>query len=557
MGALELDIATVMDLLIVGNVAAVAMFAVYGMHGPAEPSKVRFVAGKALQTVAWILLRLRGTAPDILSVYAGNALLLAGFNLESLALVTATSWSRRKNRGFAILAASGIALFFAFAGTPNGRVAAASAATILPYGALAAFMLRDRPASATKRFLGIGALIFCAILIARAATALSSGPRFGLMSPSLIQSLAFLPLYLSLVVTSTGFVLLLREKGDALLRESEDKYRSLVERASEGIVLAQDGRFVFANRRMGEMLGVKADELPGQDITRFIWPEDRQMVLDLSRERMGGRDAPESYDFRIFDAKGQARWVSLTATAVRWDGRPATLSLLTDIDGRKRSETRILELLREKETLLREVHHRVRNNLTLAMSLLSLQSDGASGRDAAEMLLDARNRLRTMIRIYERLDERNGYGRVPVKDYVPALMEDIAATYPAGARVRFTYDLEDVEMDNARLTTLGIIMNEACTNSLKYAFDGVEAPAIGISVAATADGGARVSIRDNGKGLPPDRRTGGSRGLGLAIIEALAGQLGAALEVDGSGGTAYRLEFPLGPGGVTRDGSAT
>jgi len=136
-----------------------------------------------------------------------------------------------------------------------------------------------------------------------------------------------------------------RKRAEEALRENEEKYRTLVEKANEGIIIAQDGVFVFANRRMSDLLGVPAGDLEGKPFIDFVWPEDRELVIANYRKRIAGETVCDAYDFRIIGAGGRATWVFLSAAAIQWKGKPATFNLMTDITDRKRAET----LLRKSE----------------------------------------------------------------------------------------------------------------------------------------------------------------------------------------------------------------
>jgi len=337
-----------------------------------------------------------------------------------------------------------------------------------------------------------------------------------------------------------------------VLRESEDKYRTLVEKASEAIVIAQDGILRFANSRMGVLVGVRVEDLVGKPLVDHVWPEDREAVLSHHLAREAGKVAPEAYDFRILDRDGRPLWISITATAILWQGRPASLGLLTDIDARKRQEERIAGLLRDKDLLLREVHHRVKNNLSVAMSLLALQSGEERKRDPDEVLMDAHNRLHAMVELYERLYRVGDFEAISVRDYLPSLVRGITAVFPQGKAVAFDLDLEDLRLDPQRLSSIGIIVNEIVTNSMKYAFEKVAEPRIGISVRSR---GERVELAcgDNGPGLPAGLDLAEPQGFGIQLISMLAEQLHGSLRTGEGTGTSWLLGFPLAPPGQPKE----
>jgi PAS domain S-box-containing protein len=122
------------------------------------------------------------------------------------------------------------------------------------------------------------------------------------------------------------------------MRESEEKYRTLVEKANEAIIIAQDGVFAFANRSMSELLGVPVTDLEGRAFIDYIWPDDREWVVENYKKRISGEIVPDAYDFRITGAGGRLRWASLSAAVIQWKGRPATINLITDITERKQAE---------------------------------------------------------------------------------------------------------------------------------------------------------------------------------------------------------------------------
>ncbi|PKN33892.1 MAG: hypothetical protein CVU61_11385 [Deltaproteobacteria bacterium HGW-Deltaproteobacteria-19] len=128
---------------------------------------------------------------------------------------------------------------------------------------------------------------------------------------------------------------------EEILGESEDKYLALVEKVNEGIIIVQDERFIFVNRKMSALLGVPVENLIGRKVFDYIWPEDRDRIAANYEGRLGGKDIESAYELRIKGAGGTLKWVTLSVTLIQWNGRPASLNLITDITERKAAENNL------------------------------------------------------------------------------------------------------------------------------------------------------------------------------------------------------------------------
>jgi PAS domain S-box-containing protein len=540
----SIDIRTVLDLLVVGSLGTVLTILVYRRPLEAERPLRLYMLGALAHAPAWFLLGLRGIVPDLFSIYLGNILVISGFGLGALALASVDSPGRRPDALFAALAAAGIAVVLVFAESPNGRMAASSFAVMLPFLALSVIMFARARRSPLRGAIALATAIYAAIHLWRAIYAISAGSGFSLMSPAAVQTIAFFPLILFQVAGTLGLILMLKQASDDALRDSEEKYRTLVEKASEGIVIVRDGRLAFANGRILEMTGMQGASLAGRAIGDFIWPDDRAMVAERHRARVEGAPAPDAYDFRIVGPSGQPFWVSASAARIAWKGRPASLMILTDIDGRRKSEEEVARLLAEKEMLLKEVHHRVKNNLAVAASLLDIQAAEASGKDPEAVLRDARARLGTLARLYELLHVTGGFDQAAVRPFLDSLIADLREVFPEAASVRFELDADDFSLEVRRLSSLGLLINEIVTNSMKHAFAKADEPTIRLT-ARLAQGRVRITCSDNGSGLEPEAGEGNDEGLGSRLIEMLAEQIGAELRKSVEGGYSYEIEFRL------------
>jgi len=199
-------------------------------------------------------------------------------------------------------------------------------------------------------------------------------------------------------------------------------------------------------------------------------------------------------------------------------------------------------LLAEKELILKEVHHRIKNNMNTISSLLSLQSAMIAEPAAISALSDAGNRIRSMSLLYDKLYRSVDYSELSVKDYLTTLVDEVVVNFPNSQHVRVEKRLEDFMLDAKRMQPLGIIINELITNAMKYAFRGREHGVLTVSAAMT---GAliQISIQDDGTGIPDSITLEGHDGFGLQLVNALARQLDGTIRIERDNGTRIVLEF--------------
>lgn len=541
MRSFNLDVSTVLLVLSIGNLALGAAIVAYRRLLTLERAARLFFAAKLLQGGAWLLLLLRGAVPDALSVVVGNGLLLSGFACEAYSIAAIERPARAQRRLYAAIVAAGTACLAVFLDDPAARVTAASAATAAIYLSFAFCMLR-RDRTDLRVFMACSAVLFAAVLAVRALAAARS-PGFNLFTPALVQSVSFLVPVLFLIVGGTGFFFILKERDDRLLSESEEKYRTVAEHASEAIGIIQDGRYVYANRTAERMALGHASGLLGRALGDSIWPEDRERVRDNYRRRMAGETVDAKYDVRLIGPDGAPRWTNLSVSRIEWEGRPAALALMTDIDELKKREQRIEGLLADKELLLREVNHRVKNNLSVAVSLLSMQDASRGGKSAEDVLRDAQARLRTMSELYQALNRKGAASELGIGDYLTVLVDEILLLFPRTPPVERALSFDPVSLESDTLSTIGLLVNEVLTNSLKHAFAGVPKPELRVSARAAGDR-LELVCADNGPGFDP-RASADSSGFGLQVIAMLVRQLGGTMSVDSGKGTAWSFSFPL------------
>jgi two-component sensor histidine kinase len=217
--------------------------------------------------------------------------------------------------------------------------------------------------------------------------------------------------------------------------------------------------------------------------------------------------------------------------------------LLLYIDERKAAEKSTRASLREKETLLAEVHHRVKNNLAVISGLLSLQMNAANNDYTRDILLDCKSRVSSMALVHEKLYRSQSLAEIDLHTYLPDLLREIRNSFADyDERIQIELSVSHVYMTVSEAIPCGLILNELITNSYKHAFNGQAGATIFISV-VKADKQISISVADNGKGMPPDFNLANADSLGLILIQSLVDQLDGKYEMKSERGTQFSFTF--------------
>ncbi len=211
---------------------------------------------------------------------------------------------------------------------------------------------------------------------------------------------------------------------------------------------------------------------------------------------------------------------------------------------RKQAEEEIKRQLTEKEVLLKEVHHRIKNNIAAIGGLISLRLQSIANPEAAAVLKDAVGRIDSMRILYDKLLLSEDYADISVKNYLETLIDTIAAIFPDEVMIRIEKRIADFHLGSKKLFPLGIIINELLTNKMKYAFSGRKRGAIRINL-ALADNRAKLTIEDDGNPLPPGFDIKEAKGFGLMLVKMLSQQLGGSFAIENHKGVRCTVEFDI------------
>jgi len=305
-------------------------------------------------------------------------------------------------------------------------------------------------------------------------------------------------------------------------------------------VTDDDRRFVAINREYCKTYGYEPAELLGKEFTIVLPPDHRAAAAKLHDEFLFDSQAEVSGEWRVLRKDGSLCTVLITAGRLQLNGSMYKVTTVYELNGRSiRSDPD-----GTRRTTLREVTHRVKNHLNSLQSMLSLQLE-ASQREqtVVQILSESINRIKSMSRIYERLQEDPEITSVGLQAYVKALSADILATGGRDESVAIDYDVEDLHLTVEQATSLGLIINELMTNSLKHALPVGTPGTISIAIRST---GAYIEARvsDSGPGVPSFRHESNPDNLGMQIVLAIVGQHRGEFRLESSGSSTFLVRLP-------------
>ncbi|MGC9517919.1 MAG: histidine kinase dimerization/phosphoacceptor domain -containing protein [Methanomicrobiales archaeon] len=339
------------------------------------------------------------------------------------------------------------------------------------------------------------------------------------------------------------------------LLESEFKFRSVVEQTSDGIVLAnQDIKIIYWNHAMEQITGIKREEAEGQFyyqiMHELISPDQKEnMTMDMLKkiftEVFNTKKMEyhlESTDQEILTKDNAKKSIITFNFFIKKSFQPLLCTVVRDVTNSKLAENSLKSSLKEKEVLLREIHHRVKNNMQIVSSLLNLQSYSVKDKITQNLFKESQNRVKSMSIIHENLYNSSDLAHIDFKRYIKRLASELFSSYGVDLeKIRFTKDVQDIQLDINSAIPLGLILNELMSNSLKYAFPDGEGE---ISIKFTReDDHYHLDIADDGVGIPDEIDFKNTSTLGLELVNSLVRQLEGKIELDTSKGTHFHIEF--------------
>ncbi|MEW5725637.1 MAG: histidine kinase dimerization/phosphoacceptor domain -containing protein, partial [Thermodesulfobacteriota bacterium] len=362
----------------------------------------------------------------------------------------------------------------------------------------------------------------------------------------------------SMLPVLLGSLMILWQASPVIRRfeEREAVFRRTFDQAPiPATILNLDLKYQRVNAEFCRLTGYMEEELLGMGFQDITHPEDLAEDMKRVEDMLSGRLDSYQRDKRYIRKDGEVVWARLSERLVRdAQGRPQYfLPMMEDITEKKRAEDRIKAALQEKEVLLREIHHRVKNNMQVVSSLLNLQAHKIEDPEMRAVFQESQDRIRTMALIHESLYQSGNMARIDLERYLTRLAGTLFMTYDAaGQGIDFQVEAPGVTLGLDQAVPCGLAVNEILTNSLKYAFPRGGPGRITITGRWTEDGRTEISIMDNGTGLPDDLDLRRKGALGLPLVVSLVeSQLRGEIKIEGRGGT--RVTMTFGPADEFRE----
>jgi PAS domain S-box-containing protein len=328
-------------------------------------------------------------------------------------------------------------------------------------------------------------------------------------------------------------------------KRAEEAYRALVEYSLQGLCIIQDGRIVFANKALTNMFGYTMEELTDmtpEQISHSFLDEGWDFIQQQADAKDKKQPMKEHYEIQVYNKNKNLRWTEQFVRSIVYRGKPAIQIAVIDITERKLFEERIRTLLKEKELLLKEVHHRIKNNFAFIESSISLQRRSLDSSKAKEALQDAVRRVSSMRILYDKLLAADDYSETQAEEYLTDLADTLFSSFPRQINIKLEKQLDNIKFPSKIIFPLGIIVTELLTNIIKYAFPDKKDGLVKIDLKKRKNK-VQLKISDNGIGLPAGFKADQPEGFGLVLVELLSKQLGGRFRIEGQSGTKAVLEF--------------
>lgn len=338
-----------------------------------------------------------------------------------------------------------------------------------------------------------------------------------------------------------------RKNAEKAIQESEEKYREFIESTDDLVTQVDNqGNFLLLNHKSWEVLGLPPEDCLGKSAFSFIHPDDRERTQQWFQDMSDRKEKTGSMENRQVSVdKKVSHMLWTTNFHYNNDGSVSHVnSIASDISELKKTEEDLRQALSDKDFLITEINHRVKNNLAILHSLVSVQLKSVDDEVVKGHLQSVTNRILAIGVIHDQLHMTSDVHNIDVKDYINSLTSQVYHSLVIDPEaVTLRVEVSEVSLKSDHIIPCGLILNELLTNSLKYAFTPDKKGTVHVVFKEETPGQYRLTVKDNGVGLPKDFTMGKAGSLGLKLVDALVQQLEGTLDYKSDRGTEFIITF--------------
>lgn len=336
-----------------------------------------------------------------------------------------------------------------------------------------------------------------------------------------------------------------RRQAEESLRESEEKFRNLADQSPNMIFINSKGRVVYVNKACEDLMGYPKEKYlaPDFDFMTIIAPESRELIIKNFKKHTSGEEVAP-YEYSLITKDGKKIDAIITSKLIKFQDDFAILGIITDITERIGAEKKLKESLAEKDVLLKEIHHRVKNNMQIISSLLRLQSHTIKDENALDMFKASQSRIKSMALVHESLYKSEDLSRVDFASYISRMTTHLFSIYaPQASHISRDLNVSEMFLDISRAIPCGQIVNELVSNSLKHAFIRKKQGRVAVKMDMDNQGKVTLVVKDDGIGFPQNLNFRKTETLGMQLVNDLVHQLEGTIHLDRKGGTTFKINF--------------
>ncbi|MHA1844604.1 MAG: histidine kinase dimerization/phosphoacceptor domain -containing protein [Promethearchaeota archaeon] len=342
---------------------------------------------------------------------------------------------------------------------------------------------------------------------------------------------------------------ILRDITEKDLRESEEKYRTLTEQSLLGTLIIANERIIFVNKSISNIFGYSIEELLSwtlKTLMQHIHPKDLEKTIKKCKDVLEDKIISFQSDIRIRQKNKNYLYIRQYVKKINFQGKPALHINIINITEQKKNELLLESSLEEKEILLKEIHHRVKNNLQVISSLIVLEEQNIKDEKVINIFKDLQSHIKAMALIHEALYKSENLNKIDISKYIKDLVDNLFKAYSENSKnVKFYLNIDNIDFNLDRAIYCGFIINELVSNSLKYAFSKNEGGKIIISLNKTMDNRVLLDVYDNGKGFPKDIDCNNLNTIGLNLVSTITKQMNGTIQIKKNNGTHVMITWKL------------